>query len=92
VEKWVYKQEMCVPSWEMLVKKSELNPQKLAFSSAMVVLNGLPSKYDHLIVALDALGDDAKLTMEIPSWNSHKAACCRRNRGNQSAICVRHQW
>jgi hypothetical protein len=34
---WVYKQEMCAPSWEMLVKKSELNPQKLAFSSDMTV-------------------------------------------------------
>jgi hypothetical protein len=32
---------------------------------AMAVLNGLPSKYDHLIVALDALGDDTKLTMEF---------------------------
>jgi hypothetical protein len=31
---WVYKQEMCAPSWEMLVKKSELNPQKLAFLSS----------------------------------------------------------
>jgi hypothetical protein len=54
---------------------------------AMAVLNGLPSKYDHLIVALDAFGDDAKLTMEF----TKKTACCRRNRGNQSAFCVRHQ-
>jgi hypothetical protein len=30
---WVYKQEMGASSWEMLVKKLELNPQKLAFSS-----------------------------------------------------------
>jgi hypothetical protein len=54
---------------------------------AMAVLNGLPSKYDHLIVALDALRDDAKLTTEFT-----KAACCRRNKENQSAICVKHQW
>jgi hypothetical protein len=33
---------------------------------AMAVLKGLPSKYDHLIVALGALGDDTKLTMEFP--------------------------
>jgi gag-polypeptide of LTR copia-type len=32
---------------------------------AMAVLNGLPPKYDHLIVALDALVDDTKLTMEL---------------------------
>jgi hypothetical protein len=29
------------------------------------VLNGLPPKYDHLIVALDTMGDDAKLTLEF---------------------------
>jgi hypothetical protein len=32
---------------------------------SMAVLNGLPPKNDHLIVALDAFGDDAKLTMEF---------------------------
>jgi gag-polypeptide of LTR copia-type len=32
---------------------------------AMAVLNGLPSMYDHLLVALDAIGDDTKLTMEF---------------------------
>jgi gag-polypeptide of LTR copia-type len=32
---------------------------------AMAVLNGLPPKYDHLIVALDTMGDDAKLTLEF---------------------------
>jgi gag-polypeptide of LTR copia-type len=32
---------------------------------AMAVLNGLPPKYDRLIVALDALGDDTKLTLEF---------------------------
>jgi Zinc knuckle len=32
---------------------------------ATAVLNGLPPKYDHLIVALDALGDDTKLTLEF---------------------------
>jgi hypothetical protein len=31
----------------------------------MAVLNGLPPKYDHLIVALDTMGDDAKLTLEF---------------------------
>jgi gag-polypeptide of LTR copia-type len=31
----------------------------------MAVLNGFPPKYDHLIVALDTLGDDAKLTLEF---------------------------
>jgi gag-polypeptide of LTR copia-type len=32
---------------------------------AMAVLNGLPPKYDHLIVALDTMGDDAKMTLEF---------------------------
>jgi Reverse transcriptase (RNA-dependent DNA polymerase)/gag-polypeptide of LTR copia-type/Integrase core domain/GAG-pre-integrase domain len=32
---------------------------------AMAVLNGLPPKYDHLIVALDTMGDDTKLTLEF---------------------------
>jgi hypothetical protein len=32
---------------------------------AMAVLNGFPPKYDHLIVALDTMGDDAKLTLEF---------------------------
>jgi hypothetical protein len=32
---------------------------------AMAVMNGLPTKYDHLIVALDTMGDDAKLTLEF---------------------------
>jgi hypothetical protein len=29
------------------------------------VLNGLPSKYDHFIVAMDALGDDSKVSYEF---------------------------
>jgi hypothetical protein len=32
---------------------------------AMAVLNGLPPKYDHLIVVLDTMGDDAKLTLQF---------------------------
>ena len=32
---------------------------------AMAVLNGLPPKYDHLIAALDALVDNAKLTVKL---------------------------
>lgn len=32
---------------------------------AMTVLCGLPSKYEHLIVAIDAVADDEKLTLEF---------------------------
>jgi hypothetical protein len=32
---------------------------------AMAVLNGLPSKSDHLIVAMDAPGDDLKVSYEF---------------------------
>jgi gag-polypeptide of LTR copia-type len=32
---------------------------------AMSVLNCLPPKYDHLIVALDTMGNDTKLTLEF---------------------------
>jgi hypothetical protein len=33
--------------------------------SLLAVLNGLPPKYDHLIVALDTMGDETKLTLEF---------------------------
>jgi hypothetical protein len=40
---------MCAPSWEMSVKKSELNPQKLAFSS--IPLSSTESEYFGLCFA-----------------------------------------
>jgi hypothetical protein len=46
----------------------ELKAMGVTFDSeevAIEVLNGLPPKYDHLIVALDTMGDDTKLTLEF---------------------------
>jgi hypothetical protein len=37
---------------------------------AMAVLNGLPPKYDNLIVALDTICDDTKLTLEFTKSRS----------------------
>jgi hypothetical protein len=59
---WVYKQEMCAPSWEMLVKKSELNPQKLAFSSNFG--HFLPSQNHLCIFGLGHSQDSILTTMK----------------------------
>jgi hypothetical protein len=42
-----------------------MDPKMDETEVAVAILNCLPAKYDHLIVALNALGDDAKLTLDF---------------------------